>query len=142
MKIIINITNTVRKFPVYIRNEHATAGTSSSNDDKNLQTPVKKAFSPELVRTLPKAQPRLMDRNSQESSDDDEWCCKVCLEPYSNSKPREKWINCAECSNGHMPNVQMFRKGVFIFATIAIQISMTLATFIYQIVPSTGCVDK
>ena len=31
------------------------------------------------------------------SSDDEDWYCLICVEPYSNSRPREKWIQCSTC---------------------------------------------
>lgn len=32
-----------------------------------------------------------------EEEDDDDCFCLVCLEPFSNSKAKEKWIQCIEC---------------------------------------------
>ena len=32
-----------------------------------------------------------------DSSEEDEWYCLVCVEPYSNSRPREPWIQCQTC---------------------------------------------
>ena len=34
---------------------------------------------------------------ADESSDDEDWPCLVCGEPYRNSKPGEKWIECQIC---------------------------------------------
>ncbi|CAG2204629.1 unnamed protein product [Mytilus edulis] len=36
-------------------------------------------------------------RKSNNSDDEDECFCLVCLEPYSNSKSRESWIQCTSC---------------------------------------------
>lgn len=33
------------------------------------------------------------------SSDDEEWPCLVCGEPYGNSRPSEKWVQCNSCKN-------------------------------------------
>lgn len=33
------------------------------------------------------------------SSEDEEWPCLVCGEPFANSKAREKWIQCQQCRN-------------------------------------------
>ena len=27
----------------------------------------------------------------------EEWTCLVCCEPYANSRPREKWVQCSSC---------------------------------------------
>ena len=35
--------------------------------------------------------------NDDSSSEEEETYCLVCVEPYSNSRPREKWIQCSEC---------------------------------------------
>ena len=32
-------------------------------------------------------------------SDEDMWPCLICGEPFSNSKPRERWVQCAVCKN-------------------------------------------
>lgn len=35
----------------------------------------------------------------QESSSDDEECfCLVCVEPFSNSRPKETWVKCVKCN--------------------------------------------
>ena len=33
------------------------------------------------------------------SSEDEEWPCLVCAEPFANSRPLEKWIQCMSCRN-------------------------------------------
>ena len=33
-----------------------------------------------------------------EPSDDEEWFCLICVEPYSNSRAGEKWIKCVSCA--------------------------------------------
>ena len=36
-------------------------------------------------------------KEETESSDDDDVLCLVCLEPFSNSRSREKWDMCRSC---------------------------------------------
>lgn len=36
---------------------------------------------------------------SDNEKDDLEWYCLICYDSYSNSKPREKWIECIMCKN-------------------------------------------
>ena len=38
-------------------------------------------------------------KSKNESSDEDEWFCLICVEPYSNSRPGEKWIKCMSCKD-------------------------------------------
>jgi len=40
---------------------------------------------------------RKIDTSSD--SDDEEWYCLICVEPYSNSKAREKWVQCVACKD-------------------------------------------
>ncbi|KAG5867216.1 hypothetical protein JTB14_013755 [Gonioctena quinquepunctata] len=35
----------------------------------------------------------------QSDSDEENCFCLVCLEPYGNSRPGEKWVQCIQCSN-------------------------------------------
>ena len=37
--------------------------------------------------------------NDADSSDDEAWPCLVCGEPYANSRPREKWVQCMICNH-------------------------------------------
>ena len=79
-------------------------------------TPVKEALkelkmaSKARINTgkkLPKKSKKGTRRNSRvngksqastpESSEDEEWFCLVCMEPYSNSRPGENWVQCASC---------------------------------------------
>ena len=34
-----------------------------------------------------------------DSSENEDWYCLICVEPYSNSKSREKWIQCIACKD-------------------------------------------
>ena len=38
-------------------------------------------------------------KNVNESSDEDEWFCLICVEPYSNSRAGEKWIKFMSCND-------------------------------------------
>ena len=38
-------------------------------------------------------------KNVNESSDEEEWFCLFCVEPYSNSRAGEKWIKCMSCKD-------------------------------------------
>ena len=40
---------------------------------------------------------RKSQASTAESSEDEEWFCLVCMEPYSNSRPGEKWVQCPSC---------------------------------------------
>ena len=42
--------------------------------------------------TMLKAKKRL-----QSNSKNEEWPCLVCCEPYANSRPKEKWVECSSC---------------------------------------------
>ncbi|KAG5894454.1 hypothetical protein JTB14_014901 [Gonioctena quinquepunctata] len=37
--------------------------------------------------------------HDQSDSDEENCFCLVCLEPYGNSRPGEKWVQCIQCSN-------------------------------------------
>lgn len=43
----------------------------------------------------------LQERNSSESDaeNDLEWYCLICCDSYSNSRPREEWVECVMCKN-------------------------------------------
>jgi hypothetical protein len=36
-------------------------------------------------------------KSDSDDEDDDECICLCCLEPYKNSRPNEKWVQCLEC---------------------------------------------
>lgn len=38
-------------------------------------------------------------RGNDDSAEEEESLCLCCLEPYSNSRAKEKWVQCLECSN-------------------------------------------
>ena len=61
----------------------------SSTKAKGKSMPATKA--PTKVKNSKKT------RQEQVDSDTDEVFCLICSEPYSNSRPREKWVRCVEC---------------------------------------------
>jgi len=61
----------------------------SSTKAKGKSMPATKA--PTKVKNSKKP------RQEQVDSDTDEVFCLICTEPYSNSRPREKWVRCVEC---------------------------------------------
>lgn len=50
-----------------------------------------------VVKKTVKNQNKSNEDTGEESSDNEEWPCLVCGEPFCNSRPREKWIQCALC---------------------------------------------
>jgi len=45
----------------------------------------------------PTPQNKKRNKKDYEASDDEETFCLVCTEPYSNSRAREKWVQCTAC---------------------------------------------
>jgi len=73
-----------RKLDVYqkdITNEKRK-GKSAVNNKKGKQLKRKKDIS-----------------DDSDSDIEPEYYCIVCMEPFSNSKSREKWVKCISCSN-------------------------------------------
>lgn len=74
-------------------------------------TPEKNALEEKKKKVAPKCVKRNLTRNSSKkqsknitlaknpssSSEDDEYFCLVCMEPWSNSKGGEKWVRCLIC---------------------------------------------
>lgn len=46
-----------------------------------------------------KAKRRVLQESESDSNEDLEWYCIVCCDSYSNSLPREQWIECIMCKN-------------------------------------------
>ncbi|XP_041356355.1 PHD finger protein ALFIN-LIKE 7-like [Gigantopelta aegis] len=44
-----------------------------------------------------KPRPRKKQRCEMSSSEDEEWPCLICGEPFENSRPREVWVQCHDC---------------------------------------------
>ncbi len=44
-----------------------------------------------------KAKTKLHYEDEADTSEDENSLCIICLEPFSNSRPREKWIQCSSC---------------------------------------------
>ena len=49
------------------------------------------------------------------SSYKEDCCCLVCVEPYSNSRPREAWIQCQTCKKwSHEDCTSIPKNGVYV----------------------------
>lgn len=46
-----------------------------------------------------KAKRRVLQESETDSDNDLEWYCIICCDAYSNSRPREQWIECTMCKN-------------------------------------------
>ena len=57
----------------------------------------KKIKTSAVVKRAVKKQNRSSRGADEDSSDNEEWPCLVCGEPFCNSRPREKWIQCVLC---------------------------------------------
>jgi len=64
------------------------SGTQSSIE----KTTVKRSSSTRDKQAVKKNKPKQPD-----TSDEEDWPCLVCCEPFVNSKSKEKWIKCVEC---------------------------------------------
>ena len=76
----------------------------------NMGKPISKNKS----KPKPKPRPRNRKPKNDESSDD-EWYCLVCADTYSNSKSREKWIQCYQCKGwAHEECADIPRSGMYV----------------------------
>ncbi|XP_026196656.1 uncharacterized protein LOC113169825 [Anabas testudineus] len=48
-------------------------------------------------KTSKRTSKKRKEQNTESSSDEEECFCLVCVEPFSNSRPREKWLQCIMC---------------------------------------------
>ena len=62
---------------------------------KNEAAQMKKRKGKSTVKAKPKKQKKSVQETS--SSEDEEWPCLVCCEPFQNSKGGEVWIQCIGC---------------------------------------------
>jgi len=62
---------------------------------KTKSKPVKRKLPLKKQNASKKQKPK--QNVSINSSDEEEWFCLVCLEPYSNSRPSECWVQCTSC---------------------------------------------
>ena len=67
-----------------------------TNRQRSKNAP-KKTTQKEKKAPTPKKRKLLQKKDDADTSEDEEWPCLVCGEPFSNSKPREKWIQCVIC---------------------------------------------
>ena len=82
--------------------EQATQLTSSPN--KNLLEEKKQAVDGKKRRVVSKKKAEVKVRSAKctSSGAKEEWHCLVCGEPYRNSRPGEKWVQCFDCK--HWPH--------------------------------------
>ena len=65
---------------------------------QQLSKNVPKKTTPKKKKArTPKKSKLLQEKDDAETSEDEECPCLVCGEPFCNSKPREKWIQCVIC---------------------------------------------
>lgn len=68
---------------------------------KDLKEQKKKAKETGVKRNLCKGKGKAKAKTieaSSSSEDEDETFCLICDEPFSNSRPKEKWLQCTRCS--------------------------------------------
>ena len=58
---------------------------------------VKRTKPSSMKKKAPAKKTKASRKKSVDLSDEEEWFCLICVEPYSNSKPREKWVQCLTC---------------------------------------------
>lgn len=58
---------------------------------------VKKRMDVIKTKDAKKTKTKKASTTAPESSEDEEYFCLVCVAPYSESRPREKWIQCSDC---------------------------------------------
>ena len=68
------------------RSQHITSSPYKAVLKKKTLTANKK----KIPSKFPKKKPKNNFHN-------EEWTCLVCCKPYTNSRPREKWVQCSSC---------------------------------------------
>ena len=86
-----------------------TKGKSMAPTKGKSMAPTKgKSMAPKNPRVVAAARESSKKQFCEDSSSDDEsWPCLVCAEPFSNSRPGEKWVRCMMCrlwSHEECPN--------------------------------------
>lgn len=98
----------VRPLPKSVPRKTSTRGRKKRKSAVLTDTPEKNALEEEqkkrkatksdkVKKQKVKAATRKILQDSDGSSEEDECFCLVCTEPYSQSKPREKWVMCMQC---------------------------------------------
>ena len=65
-------------------------------DERKGKAAKRKLLQTNTKRSKPKRKKKCKD--TAETDDEQEWFCLVCVEPYSNSRPKERWIQCITCN--------------------------------------------
>ena len=112
----------IRPFPKAPARQQTTRGRKRRKSAILTDTPEKSALEEEFRNSTTKSKKgkqvgkkvrtKLIDEKSKpvkrqskktksknESSDEEEWFCLICVEPYSNSRAGEKWIKCMSCND-------------------------------------------
>lgn len=69
-------------------------------EKKQNPIPARKLFGPSSsnVKGIKTSKPKKGIKSLHSSDEEDEDClCIYCLEPYANSKAKEKWVQCTKC---------------------------------------------
>jgi hypothetical protein len=66
---------------------------------KTVEITKKNVFKENIINKKGKqiVKKTVVAQHSSSDSDDEEAFCLVCLGPFSNSAPKEKWIQCTQC---------------------------------------------
>ena len=108
----------VRPFPKAPSRQQTNKGRKKRKSSILTDTPEKNALQEEVKKSTNKSRKgkkvrtklisektKTLNRHSKknkskmESSDEEEWFCLICVEPYSNSRAGEKWIKCMSCND-------------------------------------------
>ena len=92
--------------------------TPEKNAIEEMMQKKKTVRCPKGVRRPSKPKAKKSHKKSKkemDSSEEEEWYCLVCVEPYSNSRPRESWIQCFECKKwSHEDCTNVPKNGVYV----------------------------
>ncbi|KAK9871473.1 hypothetical protein WA026_012847 [Henosepilachna vigintioctopunctata] len=70
-----------------------------TNKGKKYNNNKENANAKRKEKAQEKAKRRVLQERDSDSNEDLEWNCIVCCDSYSNSLPREQWIECIICKN-------------------------------------------
>ena len=85
--------------------------------EKEMMQKQKTVKCPKGVRRSLKSKTKKSRKPQKEidSSEEEEWYCLVCVELYSNSRPRESWIQCVACKKwSHEDCTSVSRNDVYV----------------------------
>jgi len=87
------------------------AAAQSSGKGKGKGKVVKKSSVKRSSSVKDKQDAKKGKYKQADSSDEEDWPCLVCCEPFVNSKSKEKWISCVQCKKWSHENCTDFCKG-------------------------------